>query len=109
MEGLEVKKLLLIMGVLASQPAHATEKCTSMCHMFQAYGMSKVCPNFILNKAYGEDRKWIGNKSATKFERDGLAAVKRHPEWCNTEYADCVNSNSWDGTVCHYLTYVDDD
>jgi hypothetical protein len=45
-----MKKFLLIglAAVALATPAWAKEKCTSECHLFEAWAMAHLCPNLTL-------------------------------------------------------------
>ena len=85
-------------GILVVKAFGAEEKCTSMCHMFQAYAIHKKC-GAPLNGNYAKDRKWMGNKLSSLFEKRAMATWNnRTEELCNYE---CSSAD--EGTACYYL------
>jgi hypothetical protein len=82
-------------------PALAREKCTSMCHFFNAWAITQVCKNLTFNDAGRQEDKDYGDFRGLK--RRALAIVKKWPNAC---HPNC----KWDGDAgddsddtCMYL------
>jgi hypothetical protein len=87
--------------------AHAKRaECTSMCHLFDAYALAQVCPNFTLSKQYWIDFKdlFAGERAVPGFKAEALSAVrKRISKAENVCSPSCLKLEIKDGTACQYL------
>jgi hypothetical protein len=99
-----MKKTIIILVCVLAAPAHAKEKCTSMCHFFNAWAITQVCRNLTFNEDGRRDDKIFGDFRVLK--RQALAIVKRWPNACHP-------SCKWDGDAgddsddtCQYLKEV---
>lgn len=108
-----MKRLALVLAVAAAgiAPASAKEKCTSMCHLFDAWAMAQSCPNLTLihnptnDRTYRED---LDPRSRVNRElmADALKVVKQqialHPQ--QACHVDCKGTDDDEGTVCQYVS-----
>jgi TPR repeat protein len=83
-----------------STPAAAKEKCTSMCHFFDAWALTKVCSNLAFNEAGIRDDKDYGDLQSLK--RQALRDVRHWPNACHPSCVSDTDDNK-EGTVCQYL------
>jgi hypothetical protein len=95
-------------ALLLALPTHAKQpECTSMCHLFDAYALSRVCPNFTLNAQYASAYKdlFAGSRSAQRFKADSMTGVlDRISRAVNVCAPACLKLEIADGTACQYLT-----
>jgi hypothetical protein len=101
-------------GEQPSGAAHAKE-CTSMCHLFDAYALAQVCPNFTLNEQYRVDVRDLSEPlpgfSLTQQQRDiaGFKAsamggvLNRIANAVNVCSPSCLKPENAEGTACQYL------
>jgi hypothetical protein len=99
-----MKALVFLLVVLSATAAHAEEKCTSMCHFFEAWALTKVCHNLILTDE-GRQTERDYSKFHSLFQ-NALADVKSRANVCNNiECMWITNTNPIEGTACQYLKY----
>jgi hypothetical protein len=105
---------LLVATVFLSSPAWAREKCTSECHLFDAWAMALLCSNLTLIHTPGTDADYKiffdGSRPMRQLQADALRRVRRniaigkdacHPT--NIEDHDCTGTEDDVGTVCQYV------
>ena len=100
--------------------ALAKEKCTSECHLFDAWAMMELCPNVMLihTPATEMDYKefFDGSRPMRQLQNDALRrlrlaiAVDRkyacHPKNNMTQDGhakECTGTDDDEGTVCQYV------
>jgi hypothetical protein len=100
--------------------ALAKEKCTSLCHLFDAWAMARLCPNLTLihNPATDPDyREFLDPRSRgmRQLMADALRRVQQdividpkhacHPvRWPGEkDEGECSGTEDDEGTVCQYV------
>jgi hypothetical protein len=112
----KMKKLTIIAIAICAltAPAHAKEKCTSMCHFYEAWAITKLCTNLTLNDGWQrEDRDLAHDKAFRKthdiLKRQVLKETRADPDACNI---DCQwrkeAPDGLEGTPCQYLILKED-
>jgi hypothetical protein len=95
---------LLLVAPDAAQSKRA--ECTSMCHLFDAYALAKVCPNLTLTRQYNDDLKVLfgGEPAVTRFKAEAISGVMaRIAKAMNVCVPACLTLDTPDGTACQYL------
>lgn len=100
--------VLVCVAVLAAPGAvHAKRaECTSMCHLFDAYALAQVCPNFTLTPEYNADLKsmFAGERAVPRFKAESMTGVlERIAMAVNVCAPSCLKLEITDGTACQYL------
>jgi hypothetical protein len=96
--------LAIILVCSLSTPAHAKEKCTSMCPFFNAWAITQVCRNLTFNDNGRQTDKDFGDLRTLK--RQALAVVKRWPNACRPDCKWEAEAPDDIDEVCHYLKEV---
>ncbi len=81
-------------------------ECTSMCHLFSAYALARVCPNFTLTPQYDADFKDLfeGSTAVPRFKAEAMNGVLRAiAKAVNVCEPSCLKLEIKDGTACQYL------
>jgi hypothetical protein len=102
-----IRPIILVVALTA--PAAAKEKCTSMCHFYEAWALAKLCPKLMLNedgaaedKADSSDRKFSRTHAALK--RQVLGEMRHATAACNIDCKwDKEVRDELEGTPCQYL------
>lgn len=92
-------------------PAPAKEKCTSMCHFYEAWALSKLCPKLVLNAdAIREDKADSNDNAFSKIhdrlKRQVLGDMKANRDACDIDCkwkAEAPDPEELEGTPCQYL------
>jgi hypothetical protein len=82
------------------------EECTSMCHLFEAYALAQVCPNFTFSQEYWADFKdlFAGSRATPRFKAEAMNAVlSRISKAVNVCSPSCLKLEIKEGTACQYL------
>jgi hypothetical protein len=111
--------LLAIAASACSGPASAKAKCTSECHLFDAWAMARLCPNLTLihNRATESDyREFLDPRSRDmrQLMADALRRVQQdividakhacHPmRPGEKDDVECSGTEDDEGTVCQYV------
>ena len=102
-----------------SGPALAKAKCTSMCHLFDAWAMARLCPNLSLIHTPDTDsvyRDYLDPRSRgmRQLMADALRQVQQdividpkhacHPvRPGEKDDIECTGTEDDEGTVCQYV------
>ena len=92
--------LIILAGGLVS-PAIAKEKCTSMCHFFDAWALAKICPNLALNEDGIKTDKAFGDLKTLKSQ--SLQMIRLRKDGCNIDCKWNAEAPDVEGTPCQYL------
>jgi hypothetical protein len=98
---------IFLFGLVVSPAAAKPPECTSMCHLFEAYALARVCPNFTLTKGWDRDYQALfgGERAAPQFKAtamDGvLYRISQAKDVCHG--CDKVADDQKEGTACQYL------
>jgi hypothetical protein len=96
---------LLLAGPIGAAHAKRAE-CTSMCHLFDAYALAQVCPNFTLTEQYSSDYKdlFAGERATPRFKAEAMSGVlSRIAKAANVCSPSCLKLEITEGTPCQYL------
>ena len=67
---------ILLVATVLSGPARAKEKCTSECHLFEAWAMAQLCPNLTLIHTPETDADYKeffdGSQPSRQLQNDAL-------------------------------------
>jgi hypothetical protein len=75
-----------------------------MCHLFDAYALAQVCPNFTLTPQYNDDFKRLGERAASRFKADAMGGVLTQiARAVNVCAPSCLKLDNNEGTPCQYL------
>jgi hypothetical protein len=104
---------LALLMTTSGTTVHAKAKCTSMCHLFDAYALAQVCPNLTLNEQYRVDYKDLFEPvpgfSPAQQQRDILGFKKAAMQGVLERIAKAVDvcasclKHENEGTACQYL------
>jgi len=104
----KMASVLACVAALAAPGAVQAKRaeCTSMCHLFDAYALAQVCPNFTLTPEYYADLKslFAGERATPRFKADSMTGVsERIAKAVNVCAPSCLKLEIKDGTACQYL------
>lgn len=115
---------MLLVATVLSGPAWAKEKCTSECHLFEAWAMAQLCPNLTLIHTPETDADYKeffdGSRPSRQLQNDALRWQRgwmRHgfvdlgygpheplaPEGSTACHPKCTGTEDDEGTVCQYV------
>jgi hypothetical protein len=113
---------LLLLATVLCVPAWAKEKCTSACHLFEAWAMVQLCPNLTLIHTPETDADYKefvdGSRPMRQLQNDALRWQRewmRHgfveygphvplwPEGSTACHPKCTGTEDDVGTVCQYI------
>jgi hypothetical protein len=99
-----MKKTIIILVCALATPASAKEKCTSMCHFFDAWALTKLCKNLALNEDGVKDDKVFGDMRSLK--RQALKDMRKVSAACHPDCKWDAEAPDIEGTPCQYLKEV---
>jgi hypothetical protein len=114
-----IKGSAVLLLIAIGTSAFGREKCTSMCHLFDAWAMSRLCPNLTLIHTPDKDadyRAYLDPQSGgmRQLMNDALRRVRQdlvidpkaacHPRrTAEKGYVECSGTDDDEGTVCQYV------